>query len=60
MPFRIKITLSIAVLLVMAGAYLFQDSLGHTGPKYAVLFLGIFMTIALWVFPEVSRNGRAK
>ena len=56
MPFPIKLALSIVVLLVMVASYFFQDSLGQTGPKYAVLFLGIFMTVALWVFPEVTRN----
>jgi hypothetical protein len=56
MPFLIKLALSIAVLLVMVGAYFFQDSLGQTGPKYAVIFLGLFMTAALWVFPEVTRK----
>ena len=58
MPFPVKLALSIAVLLVMGAGYLFQDSLGQSGPKYAVLFLGIFMTVALWVFPEVSGGGK--
>ncbi|MGQ9367519.1 hypothetical protein [Azospirillum sp. ST 5-10] len=58
MPFPIKLTLSVAVLLVMVAAYVFQDAVGQTGPKYAVLFLGIFMTVALWVFPEVTRDAK--
>ncbi|WP_119681750.1 hypothetical protein [Indioceanicola profundi] len=58
MPFPIKVALSIFVLITMVAAYFFQDYLGQTGPKYAVLFLGIFMTVALWVFPEVTRDAK--
>lgn len=64
MPFPIKLLLSVAVLSTMVAAFILQDGIGQTGPKYAVLFLGIFMTAALWVFPEVSRdtgrNGQRK
>ncbi|EWY39059.1 hypothetical protein N825_08635 [Skermanella stibiiresistens SB22] len=57
MPFPIKMTLTVIVILAAAGAYLFQDSIGQVGPKYAVLFLGVFMAVAMWVFPEVTRKG---
>jgi hypothetical protein len=30
--------------------------LGQQGPSYAVAFLGIFATIAMWVFPEVMKK----
>jgi hypothetical protein len=56
MPFPIKTGLTLIVLLVAAGAYVFQDALGQIGPKYAVVFLGIFMAVAMWIFPEVSRK----
>jgi hypothetical protein len=47
MPFPIKMGLTIIVILVAAGAYFYQDSIGQVGPKYAVLFLGIFMAVAM-------------
>ena len=56
MPFPVKIGLTIIVILVAAGAYFYQDSIGQVGPKYAVLFLRIFMAVAMWVFPEVTRK----
>jgi protein-S-isoprenylcysteine O-methyltransferase Ste14 len=59
MPFPIKLGLSIVVILVALGAFSFQHSLGHVGPKYATLFLGVFMVIAMWIFPEVSRKETA-
>jgi hypothetical protein len=30
--------------------------LGQTGPSYAVAFLGVFATVAMWVFPEVTKK----
>jgi len=56
MPTHVKILISLIVALVAAAAYVLQDHLGQTGPKYAVVFLGIFMIIAMWLFPEVSRK----
>jgi hypothetical protein len=56
MPFRIKFTLSAIVLAVAVAAWWFQGSLGHVGPQYATLFLGVFMVVAMWVFPEVARK----
>jgi hypothetical protein len=44
------------VLAVAAAAWWFQGSLGHVGPQYATLFLGVFMVVAMWVFPEVARK----
>lgn len=56
MPNRIKILLSLVVLAVAAAAYAFQAALGQVGPRYAVAFLGVFMVVAMWVFPEVERR----
>lgn len=56
MPNRIKIILSLVVLAVAIAGYAFQSMLGQEGPKYAVAFLGVFMVIAMWVFPEVQRR----
>lgn len=60
MPFPIKFGLSVIVILVAIGAYFFQDSLGQQGPKYATAFLGVFMVVAMWVFPEVTRKADDK
>ncbi|MFG1346851.1 hypothetical protein V5F59_18330 [Xanthobacter autotrophicus DSM 431] len=56
MPNHIKLMLSLVVLAVAAAGYVFQSSLGQVGPKYAVAFLGAFMVVAMWVFPEVQRR----
>lgn len=58
MPKPIKIGLSVLVALATVAAFFFQDWLGQTGPKYAVLFLGPFMIVAMWIFPEVMRKER--
>jgi hypothetical protein len=59
MPPRIKLLLSLACLLTAAGGYLFMVHLGQTGPSYAVAFLGVFATVAMWVFPEVTKKSPA-
>ena len=48
--------LSLAWLATAAGAYLFMVYLGQRGPSYAVIFLGIFATAAMWIFPEVVKK----
>jgi hypothetical protein len=56
MPHHIKLLLSVACLLTAAGGYAFMVHLGQTGPSYAVAFLGVFATVAMWVFPEVMKK----
>jgi hypothetical protein len=55
-PFPVKLALSLIVIAVAIGAYLYQDALGHVGPKYAIMFLAPFMVVAMWIFPEVNRK----
>lgn len=59
MPNKVKISISILVLLVAAAGFFFQAHLGQVGPKYAVLFLGVFAVVAMWIFPEVQRHKAA-
>ncbi|MCF2524722.1 hypothetical protein [Bradyrhizobium sp. G127] len=57
MPHRIKFLLSVGCLLAAAVAYFYMAQAGKIGPSYAVAFLGVFATIAMWVFPEVMKKG---
>ena len=59
MPAKIKIGLSLVVVLVAAIAAWFQHSLGHDRLQYVVAFLGCFMIFAMWLFPEVKREETA-
>lgn len=56
MPVRIKIILSIIVVLVAIAGYFFQVSLGRIGPSYAALAYGAIAVVAMWIFPEVSHK----
>ncbi|HEY0219056.1 MAG TPA: hypothetical protein VGC26_04705 [Afipia sp.] len=56
MPVKIKMGLSVLVLLVAAIASYIQFRLGHGLVQYLVVFLGIFMVFAMWLFPEVKRE----
>ncbi len=56
MPLLSKIVLSIAVALVAAAGWFYMYHLGQTGPQWAIAFLGPFMVVSLWIFPEVMRS----
>jgi divalent metal cation (Fe/Co/Zn/Cd) transporter len=60
MPVKIKFGLSLLVILVAAIACYEQHALGHDRIQYLVAFLGFFMIFAMWLFPEVKREERAK
>ncbi len=59
MPVKIKLGLSLLVVLVAALAFYFQHVLGHDRIQYVVAFLGFFMIFAMWLFPEVRRDDSA-
>ena len=59
MPVRIKLGLSLLVVLVTALAAYYQHMIGHDRIQYAVAFLGFFMIFAMWLFPEVKRDESA-
>jgi hypothetical protein len=59
MPVKIKLGLSLLVVLVAAIAFYYQHALGHDRIQYVVAFLGLFMIFAMWLFPEVKRDESA-
>jgi hypothetical protein len=59
MPVRIKLGLSLLVVLVTIVTFYFQHRLGHDRIQYVVAFLGAFMIFAMWLFPEVKREETA-
>jgi hypothetical protein len=59
MPVKIKLGLSLLVVLVAAIAAYYQHALGHDRIQYVVAFLGFFMIFAMWLFPEVKRDESA-
>ncbi len=59
MPVKIKLGLSLLVVLVAVVASYYQHMLGHDRIQYAVAFLGFFMIFAMWLFPEVKRDESA-
>ena len=59
MPVKIKLGLSLLVVLVTAIAAYYQYTLGHDRIQYVVAFLGCFMIFAMWLFPEVKRDESA-
>jgi membrane protein YdbS with pleckstrin-like domain len=59
MPVKIKLALSLLVVLVTAIVVYYQHALGHDRIQYVVAFLGAFMIFAMWLFPEVKREESA-
>jgi hypothetical protein len=58
-PVKIKLALSLLVVLVTAVVFSFQHVAGHGRIQYVVAFLGFFMIFAMWLFPEVKREESA-
>ncbi len=56
MPVKIKLGLSLVVVLVAAIAFYFEHVSGHDRIQYVIVFLGFFMIFAMWLFPEVKRE----
>ncbi|MES2784685.1 MAG: hypothetical protein V4684_04420 [Pseudomonadota bacterium] len=56
MPTKVKVILSVVILLmfVATGLYEFSRDLRNAG--YAAFFLGLFMVFSIWIFPEVNRE----
>ena len=59
MPVKIKLGLSLLVVVVAAIAFYYQHALGHDRIQYLVAFLGCFMIFAMWLLPEVEREESA-
>jgi hypothetical protein len=59
MPVKIKLGLSLVVVLVAAIAAYHQHLLGHDRIQYVVAFLGLFMIFSMWLFPEIKRDESA-
>ena len=59
MPVKIKLMLSLLVVVVAAIAAYIQHTMGHGRIQYLVAFLGFFMVGAMWLFPEVKREETA-
>ena len=59
MPVKIKLALSLVVVVVATIAFQIQHTLGHDRIQYLVAFLGVFMVFAMWLFPEVKREETA-
>ena len=56
MPPKVKIGLWLAVALAALAGWFFMHRFGQVGPQWAIAFLGPFMVVSLWIFPEVMRN----
>ncbi|MBT5263950.1 MAG: hypothetical protein HOL85_03910 [Rhodospirillaceae bacterium] len=54
MPVKIKLPLSLLVLLVGAGAYYFETGAGNEMAGKIAGGLSVLMVAAMWVFPETG------
>jgi hypothetical protein len=56
MPANVKLTLSAIVLVVAGLAAWFFAGAGKAAAEYAAIFLGLFMVVSMWIFPEVTKG----
>ncbi|MEC8317068.1 MAG: hypothetical protein VX025_00040 [Pseudomonadota bacterium] len=56
MPTKIKFAISVLVLAVGAGVWVFERGLGNVTASWVAGGLAVFMVLAIWLFPEVSKK----
>ena len=56
MPSYLKLILSVLVAAVAVAIYLTQGESGHDFNSWLALGLGVFMILAVWLFPEPRRR----
>lgn len=56
MPTKIKLAISVLVLAVGAGVWVFERGLDNVTASWVAGGLAVFMVLAIWLFPEVSKK----
>ena len=57
MPANIKLGLSVLTLAVTAAVCFWEVGQGNDGLAWIVAGLGVFMVLAMWIFPETGGAG---
>ncbi len=60
MPNNIRMMLSILTLIVGAAAFIFERQDGNDDLAWVVAGLTVFMTLAIWMFPEARKKSGSK
>ena len=53
MPIKIKISLTIYIIIVGTSVMFYEKILGQSNLIYTLIFVTILMIIGIWIFPEV-------
>jgi len=53
MPIKIKISLTIYIIIVATSVMFYEKILGQYNLIYTLIFVTILMIIGIWIFPEV-------
>ncbi len=56
MPTYMKLIITALVAITAIGAHFQQAAAGQASTQWVVLFLGAFMIVALWLFPETKKR----
>ena len=56
MPTKIKLAISVLVLAVGAGGWVFERGLSNVPMSWVAGGHAVFMVLAIWLFPEVSKQ----
>jgi len=55
MPTYMKLIITALVIVTAVAAHYYQAAIGQPVTQWVVLFLGAFMILALWLFPEAKK-----
>ncbi len=53
MPIKIKISLTVYIIIASILVIFFESFFGQVNLIYALIFLTLLMIIGIWIFPEV-------
>lgn len=59
MPTYMKIIITCLVAIAAVAGHFYQAAIGQAVTQWVVLFLGAFMILALWLFPETKKPRRS-
>ena len=59
MPTKVKLLLSVLVVVASGAMFHFQRDLENIMSSYASLFVGLLMILGMWIFPDVRKENPA-
>lgn len=60
MPTKIKLLLSVLVVVISGTVFYMQRDVENIIPSYVSLLVGLLMILGMWIFPDVRKQDPTK